>query len=41
MEIAVGGALVVALGAAIGVCLDEVFQFTPALSAVLSRWFGW
>jgi hypothetical protein len=37
----VGGALVVALGAAIGVCLDEMYGFTPRLSGALSRFFGW
>lgn len=39
MEI-VGGALAVALGAAIAVCLDEILDFTPALGAAASRWFG-
>lgn len=40
MEALVGGALAVALGAAVGVCLDEIFGFTPALSAALTRLFG-
>ena len=35
-----GGALAIALGAAIGVCLDEIFCFTPSVSAALVRWFG-
>lgn len=36
----VGGALAVALGVAIGVCLDEMYGLTPRLAGVLSRFFG-
>jgi hypothetical protein len=31
----VGAALVLALGASLAVCLDEVFAFTPAIAAFL------
>jgi hypothetical protein len=35
-----GGALAVALGAAVGVCLDEIYAFTPRLGCALARLFG-